>query len=80
MSAKCCVTAGPIGMVKPHREIYEHLLTVCGIRAEETLFIDDNPENIAAAEALGIRGYLFDGDVPRLRRYLDHVLTKGTAE
>mgnify|MGYP002515127954 CR=1 FL=1 len=40
------------------------------MKAEETLFIDDSEKNIAGAEAMGIKGYLFDGDVPKLRKAL----------
>ena len=76
-----CIFSGPCRMIKPNREIYEHLLDECGIKAEETLFIDDNPANIAGAEAVGIRGYLFDGDAARLRAYLAAVLPpKGEAK
>lgn len=67
---KKCIFSGVCRMMKPNREIYLHLLSECGIPADETLFIDDNPDNIAAARAVGIHGYLFDGDVPRLRAHL----------
>ena len=69
-----CVFSGPCHMAKPDPAIFRHLLAECGIRAEETLFIDDSPKNIAGAEAVGIHGYLFDGDADRLAGYLATVL------
>ena len=68
------VFSAACGMVKPNREIFEHLCTTYALRPEETLFIDDSPKNIAGAEAYGIRGYIFDGDVEKLGAYLDEVL------
>ncbi len=61
--------------VKPEPRIYELLLERYGLNPEESLFIDDRPENIAAAERLGIHGRLFDRDHPqqacdRLRKEL----------
>ena len=44
-----------IRKVKPEREIYEHLLREHGLLADETVFIDDMPENLVAASQLGIR-------------------------
>lgn len=64
------VFSGPIGLAKPNRAIYEHLLNRFQLTADECLFIDDNAGNIAAAKAVGIRGYLFDGDVDALRKSL----------
>ncbi|MBQ3258992.1 MAG: HAD family phosphatase [Clostridia bacterium] len=64
------VFSGPIGLAKPHRAIYEHLLSRFQLTAEECLFIDDNAGNIAAAKEVGIHGYLFDGDVDALRKSL----------
>eukprot|EP01104_Vermistella_antarctica_P006906 TRINITY_DN1760_c1_g1_i1.p1 TRINITY_DN1760_c1_g1~~TRINITY_DN1760_c1_g1_i1.p1 ORF type:complete len:259 (+),score=44.23 TRINITY_DN1760_c1_g1_i1:46-777(+) len=46
--------------VKPEPEIYEWLTTTYGLSPQETLFIDDMPVNIAAAEALGWHGALCD--------------------
>ena len=48
------------GTVKPEPRIYEILLERYGLDPAETLFIDDRAANIAAAEGLGIAGYLFD--------------------
>ncbi len=64
------VFSGPIGMAKPHREIFEYVLDHYGLRAEECVFIDDTPKNIAACEAVGIRGILFDGDADTVREIL----------
>ena len=61
-------------MTKPDRAIYRHLLSECDIRPEETLFIDDSPQNVEGARACGIHGYLFDGDVAALRAHLGAVL------
>ena len=46
-------------MAKPDPAIYRHLLHELGTRPEETLFVDDKLENIEAARALGIRGFVF---------------------
>lgn len=42
-------------MLKPSREIYEHVLRNEGIRPENLLFVDDSERNTEAAAALGIR-------------------------
>ncbi len=68
-----CVFSATCGMVKPHAEIYGHLCATCGISPEQTVFIDDRAENIEGAQQAGIAGYLFDGDVARLRGYLDSI-------
>lgn len=46
--------------VKPEARIYEILLARYGLVAAETLFVDDRPANTTAAEAFGIRGFVFD--------------------
>lgn len=51
--------------VKPEPRIYEILLDRFGLDPAQTLFIDDRPENIAAAERLGIHGCLFDRHDPQ---------------
>ncbi len=62
--------SGPIGLVKPEKKIFEHLLNQFDLKAEECLFIDDAPRNIEGAKQVGIQGYLFDGDSCKLRKYL----------
>ena len=67
------VFSGPLKMVKPDAAIFRYLLNTYGLCAEETLFIDDSPKNIAGAAALGIQTYLFDGDAQKLTDYLKSV-------
>ena len=44
---------------KPEEKIYRTLLDRYSLVPEETVFLDDNPDNIAAADRLGIHGVLF---------------------
>ncbi len=69
-----CVFSGPIGIVKPSREIFEHLCVKYKLSPEECLFIDDRADNIEGAIRCGFKGYIFDGSVERLRDYLDSIL------
>ncbi len=69
-----CVFSAPIGIVKPSREIFEHLCTFCEIKPEESIFIDDNLANIKGASQLGINTYAFDGDAKKLREHLIKIL------
>ena len=55
------------GYVKPNKDIFEHLLNKFDLKAEETIFIDDNEKNVIGAKSAGINAYLFDGDVQKLR-------------
>ena len=68
------VFSAPIGLVKPHRDIFEYLLTAFSLKAEDCVFIDDSPKNIDGCEAVGIRGVLFDGDAARLYETLNAIL------
>lgn len=43
-----------MGMVKPQKEIFSTMLEDAGLKAEETLFIDDSSANCEAAASLGI--------------------------
>lgn len=65
-----CIFSCEYKVVKPDRRIYEILTSECDIKAEETLFIDDSEKNIKGARDFGLSGYVFDGDVQKLREYL----------
>ena len=69
-----CIFSARIGLVKPSHEIFDYMCKTYGIKAEETVFVDDNRGNIEGATSFGINGYLFDGDVDKLRKYLDRTL------
>jgi putative hydrolase of the HAD superfamily len=49
-----------IKMRKPDAEIFRFVLKENGLKAEETLFIDDSPQHVEAAKRLGIQTYLLD--------------------
>ena len=53
-------------MAKPDPDIYRHVLKELGTRPEETLFLDDRPVNVEAANALGFKGLTFT-NVDQLR-------------
>lgn len=57
-------------LLKPQKEIYQLLLETYGLQAEECLFVDDSPLNVEGAYCAGIRGIVFDGDLPRLKSEL----------
>jgi len=53
------VISGVEKVMKPDRRIFELALNRFGVKAEETVFIDDNPNNVQAACEMGIKGILF---------------------
>lgn len=48
------------GAKKPDEAMYKHFLKRFGIAANRAVFVDDMPENVAAAEKLGIKGVVFN--------------------
>ena len=71
-----CIFSAEVGHTKPHADMFEYLCQECGIKPEETLFVDDSEKNIVGAEAFGIKGYLFDGDSVKLKKYIDSLYAK----
>ena len=59
-----------IGLVKPDPAFYNHILEKEGCSPERTVFVDDFPENVAAARELGIHALLYTEAV-KLKRELD---------
>jgi 2-haloacid dehalogenase len=56
-----CVVSARERRIKPEPEIYAALEARAGLPPEALFFVDDRPENVAAAEARGWRGHLFEG-------------------
>ncbi len=52
------VYSAEVGLLKPDRRIYEMVLDQLGLPAAACVFVDDRPENVRAAQALGMRGVL----------------------
>lgn len=50
------VISGKVGLVKPDDAIYQYLLETYQLNPEETILIDDQLENVIAAENNGIHG------------------------
>ena len=63
------VVSGDVKLVKPDPRIFQLILQRFDLKAEETIFTDDNPNNVAAAQDLGIHGILFQG-ADELRKQL----------
>ncbi len=70
------VFSAPLGIVKPQREIFEYITDKYSLNPDESIFIDDNPKNIQAAQEYGIKGYLFDKDTVKLKKYLKEIFGK----
>ncbi|MBP9041830.1 MAG: HAD family phosphatase [Anaerolineaceae bacterium] len=51
--------SGMVGQIKPGEEIFHSFLARFDKTAEDCIFIDDNPANIATAERVGFTGILF---------------------
>ena len=71
-----CIFSADCGLIKPDKKIYELLCRKYSLIPEETLFIDDSEININGARTAGIVGYLFDGNVAKLKAYIDENLFK----
>lgn len=69
-----CVFSANVGATKPDRRIYEHLIEKYRLDPAETVFIDDKPGNIEGAAAVGIKGYVFDGDSAKLKTWFDGMM------
>ncbi len=62
-----------IGVMKPAPAAYHAILNMLRLPPETCLFIDDLPENIAAAQALGLHGIMFQ-DSPSCLAEIDRLL------
>jgi putative hydrolase of the HAD superfamily len=68
------VDSSHVGMRKPDREIYALTCERLGVAPEETVFVDDNADNVAAAREFGMGVVHFDGDPWKVLAELDALL------
>lgn len=59
--ADCVISSHEVGHRKPDREIFRLALHRAGTDAEQALFVDDKPENVAAARQLRIHAHHYTG-------------------
>lgn len=62
--------SGELNLLKPHAEIYQHVLGDLGITAAQAVFVDNNEANVRGAQALGVTGHVFTGPAA-LRAFLE---------
>ena len=69
------VFSGPIKLAKPNKEIFNYALKKFNIKAEESIFFDDNKDNIAGADSVGIKGFSFDfNSIAEVEKLVDESL------
>jgi len=69
------VDSSEVGVRKPDPAIFQLALEgLGGVPPERALFLDDYPSNIAAAEALGIRGILVESELRETLAALDRLI------
>ena len=59
--------------------IFAHICEKFSLDPTACVFVDDKAENVQAARALGMQGYVFDGDAKRLRAYFNEILQGGAS-
>jgi len=67
------IVSGDVKMMKPEREVFEHLLSRFALHADETVFVDDHPANIDGAKIVGLHTVLFT-DAAQCQRELHQIL------
>ncbi|MBQ8703486.1 MAG: HAD family phosphatase [Bacteroidales bacterium] len=55
------VVSAAEGLVKPAPRLFQVLLDRYHLLADECIFVDDNPDNVAAARGMGMAGIVFGG-------------------
>ena len=61
------VISAEVGLVKPDRLIYEKILSDLDVKPAEAVFVDDFPENVAGAKAVGLEAIRFISPEQALR-------------
>ena len=67
------VISADLKLSKPSDEFYYKAFDLCGIKADESFFIDDSMINIIKANQLGMDGYIYNGTISLLYKYLHQI-------
>ncbi len=65
-----------IGMRKPEKRIFNHVIEDSNLNPSETLFIDDTIEHIRTASGIGINSYLLEPDKENLEDLFENGILK----
>lgn len=66
---EACYVSGELKLLKPHPEIYQHVLADLRVSAADAVFIDNREANVRGARSIGIIGHVFT-DAGSLRAFL----------
>ncbi len=69
------VISSEVGAIKPEPEIFELALKRLGSMPQESIFIDDNPNYVEAAQKLGMQGITYT-DFDSFEQQLQNLLTE----
>jgi epoxide hydrolase-like predicted phosphatase len=67
-----------VHLTKPNPEIYQLAAQRLNVAPAECIFVDDNARNVAGAEAVGMRGILYQ-DFSQFKKDLDKILEQEVA-
>ena len=67
------MVSSDVHLIKPDARIYELLCSTYDLKPEECVFIDDRPENVAAAERVGMKGIVVTGDYAVVEKILKNM-------
>ena len=71
------IISAQVGLSKPNPAIFELALRTLGIPAEKAIFVDDIPQNVMAAERVGLKGLWLTrtsiAEAPAPYRHLTHI-------
>lgn len=73
MNPKHIFCSFDLGLLKPDPQIYKEVKNKLGCKFEELIFIDDKPQNTAAAAQLGIHAITFNPQT--LKKEINQILT-----
>ena len=71
------VISSEVGIIKPDPRIYEYVLKLLNVHAEEAVFIDDSPPRVEGAKTTGMQAILYQ-DFNQMKSDLERLLVAGS--